>query len=398
MTDQTGRETGLPHLWTKNFILSMVVSFFVFVSFQMLLPTMPVYVQHLGATEDIVGLVMGIFTITSVGLRPFAGRALDSRGRKSVYFFGLVLIILSIFAYDLMPTVAMVLVLRLVHGVGWGTASTAAGTIASDVIPKSRLGEGMGYYGLTTVVSMAIAPAMGLQVIASWGFSALFYTSAIICILGAVFALFIEYHHIPRPVPNKTGPKPALFEKTAFIPAVLIFFINLTYGSIVTFIALYAASFNIQNIGIFFTIFALALLVSRPFFGRMIDKNGYDHAMIPGILCIGLTMLILYFAQNLYFFIGAAFFYGVGFGAVQPCLQAMAVLNVPPQRRGAANGTFLSGFDMGIGVGAILWGLVAKVLGYGTMYLLAVIPVIIAFVLYFVLVKNRPSHPAPVGR
>jgi MFS family permease len=400
MAEYPGGKNDVPPLWTTDFILIMLVNLLVFVSFQMLLPTMPVYVQHLGASEDIVGLVMGILTITSVGIRPFAGRALDSRGRKSVYLFGLVTIILSIFAYDLLPTVAMVLFIRLIHGVGWGTASTAAGTIASDVIPKSRLGEGMGYYGLTTVISMAVAPVMGLQIIASLGFSALFYASATLCILAAVCALFITYPPIsgPVPEPDRIGPQPALFEKSAYVPAVLIFFINLTYGAIVTFIALYAAQFNIRNIGIFFTIFALALLVSRPFFGRMIDRKGFDCAMIPGMICIGWSMLILYFAQNLSFFIGAAFLYGIGVGAVQPTLQTMAVFHVPPQRRGAANGTFMSGFDMGIGVGAIIWGLVAKVLGYGIMYLLAVTPVIIAFVLYFVLVKNRSSHPVPVGR
>ena len=342
-----------------------------------------------GATEDIVGLVMGIFTITSVGLRPFAGRFLDAKGRKIVYFFGLTLIIASIFAYTLMPTVAMVLVIRLVHGVGWGAASTASGTIAADVIPKSRLGEGMGFFGLTTVISMAIAPAMGLQVIALWGFGPLFYGSALICILAACCAWRITYHPVNLLEPNGPGSKPALFEKNAYIPATLIFFTNLAYGAIVTFIALYADGFGIRNIGIFFTVFAFSLLISRPYFGRTIDKKGFDFAMIPGMVCISLAMLILYFAQNLNYFIAAALFFGIGGGAVQPCLQAMAVFNVPPQRRGAANATFMSGFDLGIGIGAILWGLVAKAVGYGMMYLLGVTPVGIAFALYFVLVKNR---------
>jgi predicted MFS family arabinose efflux permease len=275
--------------------------------------------------------------------------------------------------------------------VGWGTASTASGTIATDVIPRSRLGEGMGFFGLTTVFSMAVAPAMGLQVIALWGFSALFYISASVCIIAACCASLITYLPVTRTEPNGPAIKPSLFEKNAYVPAALIFFINLTYGAIVTFIALYAARFEIRNIGVFFTVFALSLLVSRPFFGRTIDKKGFDYAMIPGMTCIVLAMLILYFAQNLHYFIAAALFYGIGGGAVQPSLQAMAVFNVPPQRRGAANGTFMSGFDLGIGVGSILWGLVARAVGYGMMYLLAVTPVLIAFVLYFVLVKRSPA-------
>jgi len=369
-----------PGLWTKNFILIMIVNLFVFTSFQMLLPTMPVYIQYLGATEDIV---------TAVAFRPFAGRTSDTKGRKNVYFFGLIIIIISTFAYNLMATVGMLLALRLIHGIGWGTATTASGTIATDVIPKSRLAEGMGFYGLTTVFAMALAPVIGLQIIQLWGFGTLFNTSAILAITAAFFALFIKYQSVDTPPPSKTTVKYAMYEKEAYKPTAIIFFITLTYGSIVSFIALYASQFQIENIGVFFTAYALTLLVSRPYFGRLADRKGYDYAMIPGIISIGLTMLVLFFAQNLYFFLVAAVFYGIGFGAVQPSLQAMAVRNVPPQRRGAANGTFMSGFDLGIGIGSIIWGVTAKSFGYDTMYLLAIIPVVIAFFLYLFLGRSK---------
>ena len=384
----TAAQIALP-LWTANFVLLMAANFLVFASFQMLLPTMPVYVQKLGATEDIVGFVVGVFTVTSVTLRPFAGRAIDSRGRRSVYLFGLATIVVSIIAYDLIPTVTMILLMRLIHGVGWGVATTASGTIATDVIPRARLGEGMGYYGLTMVVAMAVAPALGLQVMASLGFSALFYISSAVCVLGACCAQFITYLPVePRRTDGAEG-RPALLEKRAFIPSILIFFINLSYGSIVTFIALYAARFEIHNIGVFFTVYALALLIARPLFGRLIDRKGFDIAIIPGMLCIGLAMLTLFAAQGLPYFIAAAFLYGIGGGAVAPSLQAMAVIAVPPQRRGAANGTFMSGFDLGIGVGSILCGFVAKLTGYSVMYLLTLLPVTVAFALYFLLARKK---------
>lgn len=394
MIAESSKGLDKPRLWTNNFILIMVVNLFVFMSFQMLLPTMPVYIQQLGGSEDIVGLVIGIFTITAVALRPFAGRASDTRGRKIVYFFGLIIIIGSTFAYNLMATVVMVLALRLVHGVGWGAATTAAGTIAADVIPKSRLGEGMGFYGLTTVISMAVAPIIGLQIIQIWDFNILFYTSAILVLIAAFFALFIKYRPVDTPPLGKTNGKYAMYEKEAYKPTALIFLITLTYGSIVSFIALYAAEFKIENIGVFFTAYALTLLISRPFFGRLVDSKGYDYAMIPGIISVGLTMIVLFFAQNLYFFLIAAILYGIGFGAVQPSLQAMAVYNVSPQRRGAANGTFMSGFDLGIGIGSIIWGITAKAFGYDTMYLLAIIPVIIAFFLYFYLGRSKTPKTA----
>lgn len=403
MTDSKSinQQTAKPPLWTKNFIFIMLVNLFVFLSFQMLLPTMPLYVQALGATEDIVGLVAGVFTITAVILRPFAGRALDTQGRKRVYFFGLIIIILSILGYSLVPTIVMLFIFRLLHGIGWGLGTTAAGTIATDIIPKARLGEGMGFYGLTTVISMAAAPVLGLEVVNLWGFTNLFYISGALAVTGTLFALFIKYQRVnpPRSEPlageadNAPNPpaKPPLFEKKAYKPALLVFFVTLTYGSVVTFIALYAAEFNIANIGIFFTVYALTLFLARPSFGKLADQKGFNYALIPGMIFIGLTMVILFLAQNLAYFIAAAICYGIGFGAVQPSLQAMAVYNVPPQRRGAANGTFMSGFDLGIGIGSMLWGIVAKFTGYSAMYLLALLPIIIAFFLYLYLGKQKPS-------
>lgn len=378
-----------PRLWTKNFVLIMLVNLFVFVSFHMLLPAMPVYIQALGATEDIVGLVVGSFTLTAVGLRPFAGHIIDTKGRKLVYFVGLIIIISSIILYDLVTSVALLLIVRLFHGLGWGASTTAAGTIATDVIPKKRLAEGMGFYGLTTVFSMAVAPILGLYIIEAWGFSSFFHLSTIIAVCGFILAFFIRYQIISPPTEPVRGAKLSLLEKNAYKPSIIIFFIALTYGSVITFIALYASQLGISNIGIFFTAYALTLLISRPTFGKMADKKGFNYVIIPGIISIALTMLILFFAKSISYFIIAAIFYGIGFGAVQPSLQAMAVSNVPPQRRGAANGTFMSGFDLGIGIGSVIWGFIAKLTSYSTMYLIAVVPVAIALFLYYFLEKEE---------
>lgn len=147
------------------------------------------------------------------------------------------------------------------------------------------------------------------------------------------------------------------------------------------FIALFAAELKIADMSIFFTILALTQLISRPIFGRITDKYGGHFSVVPGIICIGFTMIILYLAHSLFFFLMAAIVYGIGFGAVQPTLQAMAVSNIPLQRRGAANATFLSGHDLGIGISSIVWGATIKAFGYNAMYLLAIIPAAISFIL-----------------
>lgn len=387
-------------LWTKDFVLIASINLIIFLGFQMLMPTLPVYVMKLGGSESSAGLVMGVFAVSSVLIRPFAGRAIDTYGRKGIFLVGLIVFVLSVLAYNWLPSVMILMLFRFIHGFGWGASSTAAGTIAADVIPKKRLAEGMGYYGLASTLSMAVAPALGLFLITRFNFTALFFSSASATIIATLLALLITYQRVTQPdLPATIKTKPVLFEKSAFRPSLVIFFITMTYGAIVSFLALYAAQLGIANIGPFFTVYAITLMIIRPLFGRLADKKGFDIVMIPGILCILTTMLLLAKAQSLELLLIAAVVYGVGFGAVQPSLQAMAVMNVPFNRRGAANGTLYSAFDLGIGLGSVVWGAVAEASSYSMMYLWAALPALIALILYITLGRRKVNtNPIPPNR
>ncbi len=374
-------------LWTRDFILISIASLFITMGFQMLLPVLPVFSAELGGSDSWAGLVVGIFTISAVLMRPIAGRLLDKQGRRGVFILGLIVFLICVVAYNWTSTISVLLMLRFIHGFGWGASSTASSTIASDVVPKSRLGEGMGYFGLTSTLAMAIAPALGLEILGGYGFNAVFYISAGVVLISIFIALLIKYHK-PDVVPKsdsdgfpKSG-KAGIFERSAILPAVVIFFITMTYGAIVSFIALYAGQKQVENIGLFFTVYAAALLISRPYFGRLTDRKGTPFAVLPGILCVIVSMSLIYFANSLMAFLIAGFIYGIGFGAVQPALQAMSVRKVDNTRRGAANATFFLGFDLGIGAGAILWGIIAEHLGYQLIYLLAIIPAVVGALIY----------------
>lgn len=371
--------TPKQNLWTKDLLLIMCANLFIFLGFQMLLPVLPVYATSLGGGNASAGLVIGVFTLSAVFIRPFAGRWLDQFGRKVVFLSGLVLFILALIAYHWTSTIFLLLLLRFIHGFGWGASSTASGTIATDFIPKSRMGEGMGFFGLTNSLSMALAPALGLSLMSHLGFNAVFNVAIAFALIALLLALFIQYE---KPQAKARSESLNYFEKVAILPGVIIFFITMTYGAVVTFIALYASQRGIQNIGLFFTVYAIALMISRPFFGRIADRKGYAAAVLPGILGVLVTMLCLYFAQSMSAFLIAAFIYGLGFGAIQPSLQAMAVHNIPTFRRGAANGTFMMGFDLGIGAGAAIWGAIAEITGYQLIYLWAMLPAGIALLLY----------------
>ncbi|SDF51837.1 MFS transporter [Sporolituus thermophilus] len=366
-------------LWTRDFILICTINLLIFCGFQMLLPTLPVYAKHLGGSDAAAGLIVGIFTVAAVIMRPVAGQALDYYGRKGIFLSGLAVFISAVLAYIWAPSLGILLLIRFIHGFGWGATSTAASTVAADIIPKARLGEGMGYFGLTTTAAMAFAPALGLYLTSHFSFSVLFLVSAFIVTIAAGLALSIGYRHI-----NAANAKTVLLEKVALRPALVIFFVTMTYGAIVAFLALYAAQQGIGNIGPFFTAYATALAVARPLAGRLADRRGFDIVVIPGLVLVMVAMFLLYLAQGLAWFLAAGIVYGAGFGAVQPGLQAMAVLQAPPNRRGAANATFFIGFDLGIGFSSVIWGLVSQLTGYKTMYLWTMAPALLALSVYIV--------------
>ncbi|MTI80537.1 MAG: MFS transporter [Firmicutes bacterium] len=371
-------------LWTRDFILIILANFAIFLGFQMLLPTMPVYVKQLGGQESVVGLVIGIFTVSAVIVRPFVGQMVGTYGRKALLVGGIIIFVISTLAYNWAPTVFILLALRFLHGIGWGANTTAAGTLAADVVPKPRLGEGMGFFGMAPTISMAVAPAVGLFLINTYGFPTLFFTSAALAVLSLIFSLAIKTNLKSEEPQPKARSFNTMFEPRSYRPAVVIFLTTTTYGAIVSFIALFAGQMGIENIGIFFSVYAVVLTLTRPITGMLLDRKGYDIVMIPGLVLVVAGMAILSQAEGLPMFLLVAVVYALGFGAVHPSMQAMTVQDVPPHRRGAANGTFFSAFDLGIGLGSVAWGAVAQFTGYGTMYLFSTIPAVLAFIFYIV--------------
>ena len=385
-------------LWTKNFIIITLLNFLIFFSFQMLQPTLPIYVKELGGTDSVVGLVTGIFTVSALIARPFAGKTLDKIGRKPVFIIGLAIFAASVLAYSWLPIIGLILFFRLIHGFGWGISNTAVNTIASDNIPKSRFGEGMGYFSLASSLAMAIAPAVGLSYITKYSFSNLFLIASALIITVLLLVAFSEYTK-PKKTSEataKTSTKDSLYEKSSIRPSIVIFFVCTTYGAVVSFISLYATEKGIENIGLFFTVYAVSLLVSRPVFGHINDRFGPDFSVIPGLIMLFIAMLLLWQASVLIMFLLVGCIYGIGFGAVQATIQTMAVAHVPTQRRGAANATFFTGFDSGIGFGSIIFGMIASALGYSNMYMLASAAIVIAFIFYVLLAKKSKSFTTDI--
>jgi len=375
-------------LWNRNFIIILIVNCFISISFFIINPTFPVYAKSLINDLGIVGLLSSVFLISATLIRPISGYITDIFNKKKIFIGGIFLLCLSLLGYIFIKPVAGIVVVRLLHGVGMGLATTVFGALASENIPKSRMGEGMGFYGLGMVLGMSIGPSIGLYLLSTFSAQVAFAVAAGFLIFSAIlfFSLYREKNHIHKKDPGFSRPslRGAFFniEKTALIPASLIFFIGIVVSSITTYLALYSSERGISNIGYFFTIQSVAVLLSRLINGRLADKRGYAIVIVPSIVCLAGAMLLLYFAATPLLFMLAAFLYGLGYGTLTSACQALSVLKANPERRGLAISTYYLGMDAGNGMGMILNGVISKELGYAEMYLLCIVPLIIGLAIF----------------
>ena len=232
-------------LFSRNFILTSLSTFTLFTSFYFLLITLPIYIEKIGGSESEIGLILGVFTISAVLLRPFIGKEVDRRGRKIILISGIVIFFISMLLYDYTTNVTSLLLLRVLHGIGWGAATTAATTLIADIAPPKRRGEAMGIFGMASNVAMAIGPALSMILLQKYDFPILFSMSAGISLVSLLLVLPISETIVVH-------PRTPLFSREALFPSTLMFMISLTYGSIVSFLSLFAQKQGIANPGYFF--------------------------------------------------------------------------------------------------------------------------------------------------
>lgn len=373
-------------LWTKDYIIICIINLILFFGYSLLTPTFPMFIKDIGGNDSQIGMITSVFTIASLVTRPFSGMAIDRIGRKVIFILGIILIGICMFLYSWCGAIWMLLILRVFNGIGVGLSSTASAAVACDVIPHERFGEGMGFFSLTNSIGMAVAPVIGLGLMAWLGFRSITLFSVGTIVISIVLALFIKYRKgSPK---NTEHVKFAPYEKDSVRPSIIVFFIAAVYGSVLGFVTLYANSIGVENIGLFFTICSAALLITRPMIGKLIDRFGFNTIVFPGFVMLIIAMILLSKADTLPMFLASGVFVGIGYGSLQTSLQTMAVVNAPRERQGAANATFFTGMDGGMGFGSLIAGMLSTTWGYSNMYLSLSVSVVIGAVLYFLIARK----------
>ncbi|OPZ43091.1 MAG: Inner membrane transport protein YajR [Actinobacteria bacterium ADurb.BinA094] len=358
-------------MFTRDFSLAILANLFSFASMYVLLATLPLYVVAIGGTVSDAGVVLACFTLSAVVVRPVVGRLSDRRAKKAIMLAGAVILAVSSLLYAPVHSVPLLMAVRVFHGVGWAAFGTAASALAADLAPLSRRGEAMGYFGVGMNVAMAIGPALGVFLVGWTGYGSLFLTAMV---LGAAAALTTAGIAEPRRAPGRGALQRgwrSFILPSALFPSAVLFTNALTYASVVALLPLFADEAGLGNPGLFFTVFSVVVLVLRGPLGRVSDRRGRVTVVAPGLSVTFVALLVLSQAQSTTTMLVVAVLYAVGVGAAQPTLMAMTVDRAGPQERGAAMGTYTTAMDLGIGVGSVVWGVVAQSLGFAAMYVAA---------------------------
>lgn len=379
-------------VWTRNFLLIILINFLVFMNHIMVLSTFPMFLEQvLGLNEAVAGAAAFAFSAVAVILRPIIGWLLDCGRRRGVLLIGLTGMLLmplgyaasaafTASGYVLTAAVALALVCRMLHGAALAFSNTTGATIASDALPQKRFAEGMGYFGMATALATSLAPALGLALM-KVSFTVLFLAAAGFMLISLLLCLMMKPLSVPqaekKPLDFKT-----LIDADAVPASVICLVFLLTWGALENFLADYAIKNSLPSGGIFFAITAVMLFLVRVTIGKLADKKGEGIFVYSCNAAMLAAFLLLAFAPGNFSFYLAAVLAGYAFGGIEPALQSMAVHIAPPERRGSANSTFLCAYDIGLGGGGGIAGVLISALGYRSMYLILSLATVVSVLLY----------------
>ncbi len=375
-------------LFNKNFIIIGVASFLMFFSFYILMPIIAMYViEEFGASASVAGVVTSAYIITSLLARPFSGYLVDKYDRKKFYLLSFTLFTSLFLGYILASSILMVFITRVLLGAMFSMVTTSSSTLAIDVMPSKRRAEGIGYYGATTVLAMAVGPMTGLYLMDIFSYDILFKIAMASCILGVGIAMFIKTKPRPKAI-HEPFSLDRFYLKSATSIALVVALLYFMYGSLMVYISLYVKECNIDiNAGSFFLFLAVGIIISRVFSGKYLNKGMHSTILQIGIISIIFASTMFIFFLNPITFPISSLLIGIGFGCATPSIQSMIIDLVPANKRGTANSTYFIALDLGSGIGMLLGGVIAEHFSYKAIYIIALILAVIALLVY-----NLYSH------
>ncbi len=357
-------------LWNSEYVKVMVCNFLLFFSFYLLTPLLPIYLdQQFRADKDMIGLVLSGYVIATLLVRPFSGFIVDSFNRKKVLTICFFCFFIIFAGYVGAGTLLMFAVVRTIHGLPFGAATVANSTVAIDVLPSSRRNEGLGFYGLSNNIAMAIAPTAGIYIFSATGnFALLFWISLIVAMAGYFLSTRVK---LPQRALIHDKPKLSLdhfFLGRAWLLALNIMLFGLCWGLLSNYVAIYGKErLNITDgTGLFFMILAIGLVIARLIGRPQLRKGLLTRNCTLGVILssIGYFLFAMSGTWGAWCYYAAAMLIGLGNGQMYPAFLNMFVRMARHDQRGTANSSILISWDLGMGFGILIGGVIAEYVGF----------------------------------
>ncbi len=382
-------------LWTRNFILVSAINFQLVLIFYLLVVVIVGYaVAELGATTAQAGLVSGLFIVGTLVGRLLIGNFLERFGRKTMLIVGLAGFLIFSGFYFIHFGVGMLLVVRFMHGFMMGMASTVLGTIIAQILPATRRGEGIGYYSMSSTLGTAIGPFLAIWMMLHVGYQSIFIVSTVISVSCLMVALLIQVPDLPtgnKVIETKVAAKKPSWiskfvEPKALPISLIMLFASICYSGVLSFINFYAKEIDlVETASFFFLMYAIVILISRPFTGPLMDRKGENVVIYPAFIIMGIALILLSLTHSSWMLLLCAGLLGLGYGNIQSVCQTVAVKSAPLERMGFATSTFFIFLDAGLGFGPYFIGMMLDYIGYSQLYLYSAFAAFACIVVYYLL-------------
>lgn len=375
-----------PPLWNRNFIQCCISYFLMNFSFYLLMPTIPLYlVDVLNVDTGKVGMVLSSYTIGLLCVRPLSGYIVDCFSRKKLYLLSFAAFAAMFAGYMVAATVLTLMLVRFVQGGFMGLTSVSGNTITIDVIPSVRRGEGMGFYGLTINLAMSLSPLISVWLYDKYGFHTLVFWGMVTAFLGVFSVSLIRYPQrakIPRP---KFSLDRFILVK-ALPTALSYILVAIPYGMVVSFVVLYGKEIGVEKASYFFIFMAIGVGMARLVSGRLVDRGKIHTVSIFALTSLAVSYLIFGSFHVASVFFICAFAIGLCFGVCVPAYQCLFVNVAPHNMRGTATSTYLTSFDLGVGMGMFVAGFISEHINMAAAYLSCGVFCLLSLIVYIKMV------------
>lgn len=385
------REMDPNKILTRDFILSFFAQFTFSSVFSMMIPTIPIYLSTMEASESEIGVLVGSLSVSSLTLRPLVGKALLKIPEKNFMMAGALIFTLSSLAYLFALPFWPLFALRVFQGVGLAFFSTASFTLIANIVPEIHRGQTISYFYLSINFAFALAPYFGMLLINHFSFPSNFKILFMVYTALSLSCFFISLQLKKSPWPSLTNPSPksqSLLSREALRPSVVAFLVTVNWGALTAFFPLYALSQGVNNPGIFFGVFALTLILVRGLGGRILDFYEREKVILPCLFGIMVSTILLSFSTNLTMFILVAIIWGMGTAFLYPTLVAYTI-DRAGSSRGPAMGTFTALTDLGAGTGSVIMGIILELTNYPFMFFCLTLTGILNLLYFFLAVRKK---------